>query len=107
MHSVSAATIDRLLGDVKVAAAGGRRRRTGFHSAIRREVPVHTFNDWNDPLPGFCEVDMVAHGGMSVAGSFIQTLTMVDAQIAWPSAPSAHDAVDGSSSPWSAPAQRI
>ena len=83
VHSVSAATIDRLLGDVKVAAAGGRRRRTGFHSAIRREVPVHTFNDWNDPLPGFCEVDMVAHGGTSVAGSFNQTLTMVDVATGW------------------------
>ena len=70
--AVSAATIDRMLGDVKVAAAGGRRRRAGFYSAIRREVPVRTFNDWKDPAPGFCEVDMVAHGGTSVAGSFIQ-----------------------------------
>jgi hypothetical protein len=47
--SVSAATIDRLLADVKVAAAGGRRRRVGLYSAIRREVPLRTFNDWNDP----------------------------------------------------------
>jgi hypothetical protein len=73
--SVSAATIDRMLVDVKVAAAGGRRRRVGFYSAIRREVPIRTFNDWGDPPPGFCEIDMVAHGGTSVAGSFIQTLT--------------------------------
>lgn len=81
--AVSAATIDRMLGDVKVAAAGGRRRRAGFYSAIRREVPVRTFNDWKDPAPGFCEVDMVAHGGTSVAGSFIQTLTMVDVATGW------------------------
>ena len=81
--AVSAATIDRMLGDVKVAAAGGRRRRAGFYSAIRREVPVRTFNDWRDPAPGFCEVDMVAHGGTSVAGSFIQTLTMVDVATGW------------------------
>jgi hypothetical protein len=81
--SVSAATIDRLLGDVKVAAAGCRRRRVGFYSAIRREVPIRTFNDWKDPPPGFCEIDMVAHGGTSVAGSFIQTLTMVDVATGW------------------------
>src|SRR5246127_663455 len=81
--AVSAATIDRMLGDVKVAAAGGRRRRAGFYSAIRREVPIRTFNDWNSPPPGFCEVDMVAHGGTSVAGSFIQTLTMVDVATGW------------------------
>jgi hypothetical protein len=81
--AISAATIDRLLVDVKIAASGGRRRRAGFYSAIRREVPIRTFNDWNSPLPGFCEVDMVAHGGTSVAGSFIQTLTMVDVATGW------------------------
>ena len=72
-----------MLSNVKVAAAGGRRRRSGFYSAIRREVPIRTFNDWKDPAPGFCEVDMVAHGGTSVAGSFIQTLTMVDVATGW------------------------
>lgn len=81
--AVSAATIDRMLVDVKVAAAGGRRRRVGFYSAIRREVPIRTFNDWADPPPGFCEIDMVAHGGTSVAGSFIQTLTMTDIATGW------------------------
>ena len=81
--AVSAATIDRMLSPAKASAAGGRRRRAGFHSAIRREVPIRTFNDWNDPPPGFLEVDMVAHGGASVAGSFIQTLTMVDVATGW------------------------
>src|SRR6202521_3055205 len=81
--SASAATIDRMLVDVKVAAAGRRRRRVGFYSAIRREVPIRTFNDWNDPPPGFCEIDMVAHGGTSVAGSFIQTLTLTDIATGW------------------------
>ncbi len=81
--TISAATIDRLLVDVKIAAAGGRRRRVGFYSAIRREVPIRTFNDWGDPPPGFCEIDMVAHGGTSVAGSFIQTLTMTDIATGW------------------------
>ena len=81
--AISAATIDRLLADTKIAAAGGKRRRVGFYSAIRREVPIRTFNDWQDPPPGFCEIDMVAHGGTSVAGSFIQTLTMVDVATGW------------------------
>jgi hypothetical protein len=71
--SVSAATIDRLLGEVNVAAAGGRRRRAGFYSAIRREVPIRTFNDGKEPVPGFCEADIVAHARRS-RSSFIQTL---------------------------------
>ena len=55
----------------------------GFYSAIRREVTIGTFNDWKEPPPGFCEVDMVDHGGTSVTGSFIQTLTMVDVATGW------------------------
>ncbi len=58
--SVSAATIDRLLVDVKVAAAGGRRRRVGFYSAIRREVPIRTFNDWKRSAAGLLRD---RHGG--------------------------------------------
>jgi len=81
--TVSPATIDRLLSNVKTGAAGGRRRRAGSSSAIRREVPVRTFNGWDDPAPGFLEVDMVAHSGTSAAGSFIQTLTMVDVATGW------------------------
>jgi hypothetical protein len=79
----SAATIDRLLSDVKIAAAGGRRRRAGFSSAVRRQVPVRTFGDWGNPLPGYCEVDLVAHAGTSASGAFIQTLTMVDVATGW------------------------
>src|SRR3954452_15695939 len=51
--AISSATIDLLLGDVKIAASGGKRRRAGFYSAIRREVAIRTFNDWNNPVPGF------------------------------------------------------
>lgn len=46
-------------------------------------MPIRTFNDWGNPPPGFCEIDIVAHGGTSVAGSFIQTLTMVDIATGW------------------------
>jgi len=79
----SAATIDRLLSDVKLAAAGGRRRRAGFSSAVGRQVPVRTFNDWGKPSPGYCEADLVAHAGTSASGAFIQTLTMVDVATGW------------------------
>jgi hypothetical protein len=57
---ISPASMDRLLSDVRVVASGGRRRRPGFSSAVRRAVPVRTFGDWNEPPPGFVEVDLVA-----------------------------------------------
>src|SRR5690606_22737947 len=81
--AISPATIDRMLSEVRIAASGGRRRRAGFSSAVRRQVPVRTFNDWGDPPPGFCEGDLVAEGGMSVAGALIQTLTLVDVATGW------------------------
>jgi hypothetical protein len=50
--AISPATIDRWLSEVRRVARGGRRRRAGFSSAVRRTVPVRTFGDWNDPPPG-------------------------------------------------------
>jgi hypothetical protein len=81
--SVSSATIDRLLSEIRIAAAQGRRRRAGFSSAVRRSVPVRTFSDWGDPAPGFVEVDFVAHSGVSVAGSFVQTMVLTDIATGW------------------------
>ena len=81
--AVSPATIDRLLSEIRIAAAQGRRRRAGFSSAVRRSVPVRTFADWGDPPPGFVEVDFVAHSGTSTAGAFVQTLVLTDIATGW------------------------
>ena len=81
--TVSAATMDRLLSEVRIVARGGRRRRTGMSSAVRRSVPVRTFGDWNDPAPGYVEVDFVAHSGTSSSGSFVQTMVLTDIATGW------------------------
>lgn len=81
--AISPATIDRLLSEVRLVARGGRRRRAGFSSAVRRTVPVRTFGDWNDPPPGFVEVDFVSHSGTSAAGSFVQTMVLTDVATGW------------------------
>jgi len=81
--AISPASMDRLLSEVRLIARGGRRRRAGFSSAVRRTVPVRTFGDWNDPPPGFVEVDFVAHCGTSAAGSFVQTLVLTDIATGW------------------------
>ena len=81
--AVSAASIDRLLAGVRLVAGGGRRRPAGFGSAVRRSVPVRTFNDWGDPAPGWAEVDFVAHGGTTVSGAFVQTMVLTDVATGW------------------------
>lgn len=60
--AISAATIDRALAPQRERVGSGTRRRRS-PSALRRSIPVRTFSDWNDPPPGFIEVDLVAHSG--------------------------------------------
>lgn len=81
---VSAATIDRALGEARSRFDGQRRRRTGVGAAIRRSIPVRTFSDWRDPPPGFFEVDMVEHcGGTKTDGDFVHSLVLTDIASGW------------------------
>lgn len=81
---VSAATIDRALGDARSRVDGQRKRRAGIGAAIRRSIPVRTFSDWRDPPPGFFEVDMVEHcGGAKTDGDFVHSLVLTDIDSGW------------------------
>ena len=78
--AMSAATIDRALQEAK---SGSGRPRRGPVTAVRRSIPVRTFSDWEDPPPGFCEVDLVWHSGPTAKGSFVQTLVVTDIATGW------------------------
>ena len=79
--SVNAATIDRLLAPVR-REAGSRRRRWGKRK-IGARVPVRTFADWAEPLPGFLEADFVAQCGSAVSGGYIHSLVATDVCSDW------------------------
>ena len=81
--AMSAATIDRALSEARGPTAGRLRRRSPPSAAVRRSVPVRTFDGWDDPPPGFVEADLVAHSGPSTKGSFVQTLTLTDIATGW------------------------
>ncbi len=76
---VSASTIDRLLTPARAASKKPRRKP----SAVRSQVPVRTFADWGDPLPGFMEADLVAHCGGIISGRYNHTLTLTDICSGW------------------------
>jgi len=78
--SVSAASIDRLLSSARSVTTPRPRR---LASALRKSVPVRTFSDWNDPLPGSMEADLVVHCGDTIGGSFVYTLTLTDIASGW------------------------
>jgi hypothetical protein len=79
---MSAATMDRLLRTVRDRAKQGRRRRM-INTALRKSIPVRTFGDWQDPAPGFCEMDMVVHCGKSTVGSYVHSLVLTDIASGW------------------------
>jgi hypothetical protein len=79
---MSAATIDRVLAPQR-ERFGRSRRRSGAAMTIRRSIPVRTFSDWNDPVPGFVEADLVSHSGPVASGSFVQTLVLTDIATGW------------------------
>ena len=79
--TASASTLDRLLKPVR-ATAGSRRRR-GRRKSMGRRVPVRTYNDWNKPPPGYLEIDLVAHCGGPLSGSFIHSLVVTDVCTGW------------------------
>jgi hypothetical protein len=81
--AMSAATIDRALREVRGRADVRERRRAPPAAAIRRSVTVRTFDGWENPAPGFVEADLVAHGGPTAKGSYVQTLTLTDIATGW------------------------
>ncbi len=80
-HSKRCHTIDRLLRPVRERAGSRRKRRRKRKLGSR--VPVLTFMDWKDPEPGYLEIDLVAHCGGTVTGSFINSLVATDVCSGW------------------------
>ena len=79
--AASAATLDRLLKPIRPTA--GTRRRCRRRQSMGKRVPVRTYNDWNGPPPGFLEIDLVAHCGGPLSGSFIHSLVATDVCTGW------------------------
>lgn len=80
--TASASTLDRLLKPIR--STSGSRRRRERRKSMGRQVPVRTYNDWNKPPPGYLEIDLVAHCGGPLSGSFIHSLGVTDVCTGWP-----------------------
>jgi len=81
---ISASTIDRLLRSEKDKFRLGKGRSgTKPGTLLKHSIPIRTFTDWNDAVPGFTEVDLVGHDGGNNSGDFIQSLNFVDIATCW------------------------
>jgi transposase InsO family protein len=79
--SMSAATIDRLLRMPRRTTLTKKPPRPV--PELRRRVKLRTFADWNEPLPGNMEMDLVAHCGEANRGSYIHSLVLTDIASGW------------------------
>lgn len=80
--SMSPATADRILRPYrKQERRGISTTRSG--TLLKKQIPVRTFQDWNEATPGFLEADLVAHCGTQADGSYLYTLTLTDIATGW------------------------
>lgn len=80
---VSAATVDRLLkADRKRLEIKGRSG-TKPGTLLKHQIPVRIFTPWDEQIPGFLEIDLVAHCGESLTDTYINTLDAVDIATTW------------------------
>lgn len=81
LHSISSATIDRILSPFRSDFNKGRSG-TKPGSILKTQIPILT-EQWDASMPGFVEADTVAHCGTSLAGDFIWSLTVTDICSGW------------------------
>ena len=80
---MSAATIDRKLAGESGKLVLRGRSHTKPGSLLKSQIPVRTWADWDDAVPGFVEIDLVGHEGGVASGQFCFTLTVTDIATGW------------------------
>jgi hypothetical protein len=81
--AMSPATIDRRLAPDRRLLVGRGRSHTKPGTLLKSQIPIKTWRDWDDTVPGFVEVDLVGHEGGNPSGEFCCTLTMTDVATGW------------------------
>lgn len=82
LRQISPATIDRLLRPVRKQYGSHGLAATRPVHLLKLQVPIRTSH--HDVLsPGFIQADLVAHGGDSVEGDFLWSLTLTDVFSQW------------------------
>ena len=68
-------------GSGEVAGQGQSHTKPG--SLLRRSIPIRTWAQWDDAVPGFVEIDLVGHEGGHAVGDHCYTLTVTDIATGW------------------------
>ncbi|MDQ0865274.1 DDE-type integrase/transposase/recombinase [Arthrobacter globiformis] len=80
---MSAATIDRRLAGERAKLLPRGRSHTKPGSLLKSQIPIRTWAQWDDAVPGFVEIDLVSHEGSNSSGQYCFTLTVTDIATGW------------------------
>ncbi len=80
---ISAATIDRVLSSERKKMEMKQRSGTKPGTLLKHQIPIRTYSQWDEGVPGFLEIDLVGHEGGDSHGDFIQSLNCVDVCTGW------------------------
>ena len=80
---ISAATIDRRLGPERFKMMLRGRSHTKPGTLLKSQIPIRTWAEWDDAVPGFVEIDLVGHEGGNASGEHCFTLTVTDIATGW------------------------
>ncbi|HZW43898.1 MAG TPA: transposase family protein, partial [Dermatophilaceae bacterium] len=81
--AMSAATMDRRLAADRAKLALKGRSHTKPGSLLKDQIPIRTWAQWDDAVPGFVEIDLVGHEGGNAVGDHCYTLTVTDIATGW------------------------
>ena len=80
---MSPATMDRRLAPARAAMSLRGRSHTKPGSLLKSQIPIRTWAQWDDAVPGFVEIDLVGHEGGNAEGEHCYTLTVTDIATGW------------------------
>jgi hypothetical protein len=80
---VSAATIDRKLAGERARLTLRGRSHTKPGTLLKSQIPVRTWAEWNDAVPGFVEIDLSAMRAATTSGRFCDTLAVTGVCTGW------------------------
>ncbi|WP_426988871.1 integrase catalytic domain-containing protein [Pseudarthrobacter sp. Y6] len=80
---IAPATIDRRLKGDRDKLDPRGRSHTKPGTLLKDSIPMRTWAEWDDAVPGFVEIDLVGHEGGNSRGEFCFTLTITDISTGW------------------------
>lgn len=84
VQQMSPATIDRRLAPARIGLVAGKGiSHTRPGSLLKSSIPMKTWHEWDESVPGIIQIDLVGHDGGDANGHFHYSLDATDVATGW------------------------